>query len=163
MFFHRYPRRGKLEIQATKPLGNQRDLALAYSPGVAAPASPSVTIRKPLPITPRAATSSLSFPTVRLCLASVISDAGFQAVMEGKAVLFKKFAAIDVFDIEIAGETVESMVSTVAVLSHLRRHQSGRHQGPECFEVERQLREKMKIPVFTMTSTALPSSSQPPF
>lgn len=57
LFFHRYPRPGKLEIQATKPLGNQRDLALAYSPGVAAPASPSVTIRKWPSIIPHAAIS----------------------------------------------------------------------------------------------------------
>ena len=100
LFFHRYPLPGKLEIQATKPLGNQRDLALAYSPGVAAPC---LAIRDD----PGAA----ALYTGRANLVGVVSNGtavlglgnigplASKPVMEGKAVLFKKFAGIDVFDI----------------------------------------------------------------
>lgn len=150
LFFHRYPRPGKLEIQATKPLGNQRDLALAYSPGVAAPC---LAIRD----NPETAADY----TARANLVAVVSNGSAvlglgnigplasKPVMEGKAVLFKKFAAIDVFDIEIAGETVESMVSTVAALEPTFGGINLEDiKAPECFEVERQLREKMNIPVF---------------
>lgn len=118
LFFHRYPRPGKLEIQATKPLGNQRDLALAYSPGVAAPC---LAIRD----NPEAAAEY----TARANLVAVISNGSAvlglgnigplasKPVMEGKAVLFKKFAGIDVFDIEIDAPGIDAMVSTVAALS----------------------------------------------
>ncbi|PCK82815.1 NADP-dependent malic enzyme [Rhizobium sophoriradicis] len=150
LFFHRYPRPGKLEIQATKPLGNQRDLALAYSPGVAAPC---LAIRD----NPETAADYTS----RANLVAVISNGtavlglgnigplASKPVMEGKAVLFKKFAGIDVFDIEIDAASVEQMVSTV---SSLEPTFGGINlediKAPECFEVERRLREKMKIPVF---------------
>ncbi|NLS05110.1 NADP-dependent malic enzyme [Rhizobium sp. P32RR-XVIII] len=150
LFFHRYPRPGKLEIQATKPLGNQRDLALAYSPGVAAPC---LAIRD----NPETAADYTS----RANLVAVISNGtavlglgnigplASKPVMEGKAVLFKKFAGIDVFDIEIDASTVDQMVSTV---SSLEPTFGGINlediKAPECFEVERQLREKMNIPVF---------------
>lgn len=150
LFFHRYPRPGKLEIQATKPLGNQRDLALAYSPGVAAPC---LAIRD----NPETAADY----TARANLVAVISNGtavlglgnigplASKPVMEGKAVLFKKFAAIDVFDIEIVGETVESMVSTISALEPTFGGINLEDiKAPECFEVERQLREKMNIPVF---------------
>ncbi|EUB95716.1 phosphate acetyl/butaryl transferase [Rhizobium sp. CF080] len=150
LFFHRYPRPGKLEIQATKPLGNQRDLALAYSPGVAAPC---LAIRD----NPDMAADY----TARANLVAVISNGSAvlglgnigplasKPVMEGKAVLFKKFAGIDVFDIEIEAPGIEAMVSTVSALEptfggiNLEDIKS-----PECFEVERRLREKMNIPVF---------------
>jgi malate dehydrogenase (oxaloacetate-decarboxylating)(NADP+) len=150
LFFHRYPRPGKLEIQATKPLGNQRDLALAYSPGVAAPC---LAIRD----NPDLAADY----TARANLVAVISNGSAvlglgnigplasKPVMEGKAVLFKKFAGIDVFDIEIDAPGIEAMVSTVSALEptfggiNLEDIKS-----PECFEVERRLREKMNIPVF---------------
>ncbi|KKZ85635.1 NADP-dependent malic enzyme [Rhizobium phaseoli] len=150
LFFHRYPRPGKLEIQATKPLGNQRDLALAYSPGVAAPC---LAIRD----NPETAADYTS----RANLVAVISNGtavlglgnigplASKPVMEGKAVLFKKFAGIDVFDIEIDAASVDQMVSTV---SSLEPTFGGINlediKAPECFEVERRLREKMKIPVF---------------
>src|SRR5215475_4838893 len=117
LFFHRYPRPGKLEIQATKPLGNQRDLALAYSPGVAAPC---LAIRD----NPETAADYTS----RANLVAVISNGtavlglgnigplASKPVMEGKAVLFKKFASIDVFDIEIEALDIEAMVQTISAL-----------------------------------------------
>ena len=150
LFFHRYPRPGKLEIQPTKPLGNQRHLALAYSPGVAAPC---LAIRDD----PNTAADY----TARANLVAVISNGtavlglgnigplASKPVMEGKAVLFKKFAGIDVFDIEIDANEIDRMVSTISALEptfggiNLEDIKS-----PECFEVERQLREKMNIPVF---------------
>jgi malic enzyme len=73
LYFHKHPTPGKLEIQATKPLGNQRDLALAYSPGVAAPCEEIAADPATAPIIPRAATSSPSSPTARPCSASAIS------------------------------------------------------------------------------------------
>ncbi|NKN36585.1 NADP-dependent malic enzyme [Agrobacterium sp. a22-2] len=150
LFYHRYPRPGKLEIQATKPLGNQRDLALAYSPGVAAPC---LAIRD----NPEMADDY----TARANLVAVISNGtavlglgnigplASKPVMEGKAVLFKKFAGIDVFDIEIDAPGVEAMVSTVSALEPTFGGINLEDiKAPECFEVERLLREKMNIPVF---------------
>jgi malate dehydrogenase (oxaloacetate-decarboxylating)(NADP+) len=150
LFFHRYPRPGKLEIQPTKPLGNQRDLALAYSPGVAAPC---LAIRDD----PNTAADY----TGRANLVAVISNGtavlglgnigplASKPVMEGKAVLFKKFAAIDVFDIEIDANDIDSMVSTISALEPTFGGINLEDiKAPECFEVERQLRAKMNIPVF---------------
>jgi len=150
LFFHRYPRPGKLEIQATKPLGNQRDLALAYSPGVAAPC---LAIRD----NPETAADYTS----RANLVAVISNGtavlglgnigplASKPVMEGKAVLFKKFANIDVFDIEVDAADVDQMVSTVASLEPTFGGINLEDiKAPECFRIEKQLREKMKIPVF---------------
>ncbi|MGR7996073.1 NADP-dependent malic enzyme [Xanthobacter sp. ZOL 2024] len=150
LVYHRLPKPGKLEIQATKPLGNQRDLALAYSPGVAAAceaiaADPlqaaELTIRANL-------VGVVSNGTAVLGLGAIGPLAG-KPVMEGKAVLFKKFSGIDVFDIEIDASTVERMVD---VISALEPTFGGINlediKAPECFEVERQLRERMKIPVF---------------
>src|SRR3954466_11498664 len=109
--YHRLPRPGKLEIQAIKPLANQRDLALGYSPGVAAACT--AIAENPA----EAATL-----TTRANLVAVVSNGravlglgnigplGTKPVMEGKAVLFKKFAGIDVFDIEIAADTIERVV-----------------------------------------------------
>jgi malate dehydrogenase (oxaloacetate-decarboxylating)(NADP+) len=150
LFFHRYPRPGKLEIVATKPLGNQRDLALAYSPGVAAPClairdNPDMAAE----YTARAnLVGVVSNGTAVLGLGN-IGPLASKPVMEGKAVLFKKFAAIDVFDIEIAAETVDEMVSTIAALEPTFGGINLEDiKAPECFEVERQLRQKMNIPVF---------------
>jgi malate dehydrogenase (oxaloacetate-decarboxylating)(NADP+) len=150
LFYHRYPRPGKLEIQAIKPLGNQRDLALAYSPGVAAPC---LAIRDN-PEMAAAYTSKanlvavVSNGTAVLGLGN-IGPLASKPVMEGKAVLFKKFAGIDVFDIEIDAPEVDTMVG---VISALEPTFGGINlediKAPECFEVERRLREKMNIPVF---------------
>jgi len=150
LYFHRYPRPGKLEIQATKPLGNQRDLALAYSPGVAAPC---LAIRD----NPETAADYTS----RANLVAVISNGSAvlglgnigplasKPVMEGKAVLFKKFAGIDVFDIEVAAPTVDEMVNTISALEPTFGGINLEDiKAPECFDVERRLREKMEIPVF---------------
>ena len=150
LFFHRYPRPGKLEINATKALGNQRDLALAYSPGVAAPC---LAIRD----NPETAADY----TARANLVAVISNGtavlglgnigplASKPVMEGKAVLFKKFAGIDVFDIEIDAAEVERMVSTISALEPTFGGINLEDiKAPERFDVQRQLREKMNIPVF---------------
>ncbi len=150
LFFHQYPVPGKLEIQATKPLGNQRDLALAYSPGVAAPC---MAIRDD----PEAA----ALYTVRANLVGVVSNGSAvlglgnigplasKPVMEGKAVLFKKFAGIDVFDIEIDAPEVNDMVCTVAALEPTFGGINLEDiKAPECFEVEEQLKARMSIPVF---------------
>ncbi|MGI2032147.1 NADP-dependent malic enzyme [Rhizobium panacihumi] len=150
LHFHKFPRPGKLEVTATKPLGNQRDLALAYSPGVAAPC---LAIRD----NPETAADY----TARANLVAVISNGtavlglgnigplASKPVMEGKAVLFKKFAGIDVFDIEIDAPKVDEMVSTIAALEPTFGGINLEDiKAPECFEVERQLRDKMNIPVF---------------
>jgi malate dehydrogenase (oxaloacetate-decarboxylating)(NADP+) len=150
LFFHRYPVPGKLEIQATKPLGNQRDLALAYSPGVAAPC---------LAIRDDPATAADY--TGRANLVAVISNGSAvlglgnigplasKPVMEGKAVLFKKFAGIDVFDIEIDAPEIERMVETIAALEPTFGGINLEDiKAPECFEVEERLKARMGIPVF---------------
>src|SRR5215204_6638922 len=150
LYFHKYPVPGKLEIQATKPLGNQRDLALAYSPGVAAPC---------LAIRDDPATAADY--TARANLVAVISNGSAvlglgnigplasKPVMEGKAVLFKKFAGIDVFDIEIDAPDVARMVSVVSALEPTFGGINLEDiKAPECFDVEAQLKERMKIPVF---------------
>ncbi len=150
LFFHRYPKPGKLEIQATKPLGNQRDLALAYSPGVAAPclaihedpaAAAEYTARGNL-------VAVVSNGTAVLGLGNIGALAS-KPVMEGKAVLFKKFADIDVFDIEIDAHEIERIVDVVSALEPTFGGINLEDiKAPECFEVEEQLRAKMNIPVF---------------
>ena len=150
LYFHKYPRPGKLEIQATKPLGNQRDLALAYSPGVAAPC---------LEIRDDPATAADY--TARANLVGVVSNGSAvlglgnigplasKPVMEGKAVLFKKFAGIDVFDIEIDAPGIERMVETISALEPTFGGINLEDiKAPECFEVEEQLKARMGIPVF---------------
>ncbi|WP_127598747.1 NADP-dependent malic enzyme [Nitratireductor alexandrii] len=150
LFFHRYPAPGKLEIQATKPLGNQRDLALAYSPGVAVPC---LAIHDD--------PASAADYTARANLVGVVSNGtavlglgnigplASKPVMEGKAVLFKKFAGIDVFDIEIDAPGIERMVETIAALEPTFGGINLEDiKAPECFEVEERLKQRMAIPVF---------------
>ena len=150
LIMHRTGRPGKIEIIASKPLVTQRDLALAYSPGVAAPC---VEIHK----NPDTAYDY----TVRGNLVAVISNGtavlglgnigplASKPVMEGKAVLFKKFAGIDVFDIEVDAPTVDRMVDVVSALEPTFGGINLEDiKAPECFEVEKRLRERMKIPVF---------------
>ena len=148
--YHRSPRPGKLEIQATKPLGTQHDLALAYSPGVAAaclaiaadPAEAAeLTIRQNLVAVVTNGTAVLGLGN--------IGPLAAKPVMEGKAVLFKKFAGIDVFDIEIAETDIDKLVDIVAALEPTFGGINLEDiKAPECFEVERKLRERMSIPVF---------------
>jgi len=150
LFYHRYPSPGKLEIQATKPLGNQRDLALAYSPGVAAPclaiqddpsAAALYTSRSNL-------VAVISNGTAVLGLGNIGALAS-KPVMEGKAVLFKKFAGIDVFDIEMNTPDIDQMVETVAALEPTFGGINLEDiKAPECFEIEERLKARMKIPVF---------------
>ena len=150
LVYHREPKPGKLEIRATKPLGNQRDLALAYSPGVAAaclaiaddPAlAADYTVRGNL-------VAVVSNGTAVLGLGA-IGPLAAKPVMEGKAVLFKKFAGIDVFDIEIDALEVDRMVDVVSALEPTFGGINLEDiKAPECFEVEARLREKMNIPVF---------------
>jgi malate dehydrogenase (oxaloacetate-decarboxylating)(NADP+) len=148
--FHRLPRPGKLEIQATKPLANQRDLALAYSPGVAAACEAIVeNPQEAAALTSRAnLVAVVSNGTAVLGLGN-IGPLASKPVMEGKAVLFKKFAGIDVFDIEISADTVERVVETVAALEPTFGGINLEDiKGPDCFEIEAQLKARMKIPVF---------------
>jgi malate dehydrogenase (oxaloacetate-decarboxylating)(NADP+) len=148
--YHREPRPGKLEIQATKPLGNQHDLALAYSPGVAAAceaivadehAAAELTTRQNLVAVVTNGTAVLGLGD--------IGPLAAKPVMEGKAVLFKKFAGIDVFDIEVAEKNIEKLVDVVAALEPTFGGINLEDiRGPDCFEIEARLRERMSIPVF---------------
>ncbi len=148
--YHRLPVPGKIEVSATKSLLTQRDLALAYTPGVAAACEALVE-------DPRAAREL----TVRGNLVAVISNGtavlglgpigplAAKPVMEGKAVLFKKFAGIDVFDIEVNERDPEKLVEVIAALEPTFGGINLEDiKAPECFYVEKKLRERMKIPVF---------------
>ena len=148
--FHSDPRPGKLEVVATKPLANQRDLALAYSPGVAFPCQAIVA-------DPRGA----AVYTARQNLVAVLTNGtavlglgaigplAAKPVMEGKAVLFKKFAGIDVFDIEVAETNVDRLVDIIAALEPTFGGINLEDiKGPECFEVEEKAKARMGIPVF---------------
>ncbi len=148
--YHEFPKPGKLEITATKGLVNQRDLALAYSPGVAAACE---EIEKD--------PSKVSRYTARGNLVAVITNGtavlglgnigplAAKPVMEGKAVLFKKFAGIDVFDIEINENDPDKLIE---IIQSLEPTFGGINlediKAPDCFKVERVLRERMNIPVF---------------
>ena len=150
LFFHKYPRPGKLEIQSTKPLGNQRDLALAYSPGVAAPCEEiAEDPAKAADYTARGnLVAVISNGTAVLGLGA-IGPLASKPVMEGKAVLFKKFAGIDVFDIEVDETNVDRFVDAVSVLEPTFGGINLEDiKAPECFQIEAKLREKMNIPVF---------------
>src|ERR1700712_237025 len=150
LHFHEFPKPGKLEIQPTKPLGNQRDLALAYSPGVAAPceeiaADPETVTR----YTSRGnLVAVISNGTAVLGLGAIGALAS-KPVMEGKAVLFKKFAGIDVFDIEVDETDPKKFIEVVRPLEPTFGGINLEDiKAPECFEIEEALRERMKIPVF---------------
>ncbi|MEM1286766.1 MAG: NADP-dependent malic enzyme [Pseudomonadota bacterium] len=150
LFFHRYPQPGKVQISSTKPLGNQRDLALAYSPGVAAPCleiekDPSLAAD----YTSRAnLVGVISNGTAVLGLGAIGALAS-KPVMEGKAVLFKKFAGIDVFDIEINETDPDRFISAVASMEPTFGGINLEDiKAPECFVIENALKERMGIPVF---------------
>src|SRR3954469_21190222 len=150
LVYHRLPKAGKLEIQPTKPLGNQRDLALTYSPGVAAACE--AIVADPAQAAELTARGNLvavvSNGTAVLGLGNIGPLAG-KPVMEGKAVLFKKFAGIDVFDIEIDAHDVDHVVSVVAALEPtFGGINLEDFKAPECFDIEDKLKARMKIPVF---------------
>jgi len=149
LHYHRHPHPGKLEVQATKPLGNQRDLALAYSPGVAAPcraiaADPSAA----MDFTGRGNLVAVVSNGTAVLGLGAIGPLASKPVMEGKAVLFKKFAGINVFDIEIDVTDVSRFVDVVAALEPTFGGINLEDvKAPECFEIEAQLVERMSIPV----------------
>ncbi|MBI1889788.1 MAG: NADP-dependent malic enzyme [Burkholderiales bacterium] len=148
--YHEVPTPGKISVTPTKQLTNQRDLALAYSPGVAAPCEEIVA--NP--------TNAFKY-TARGNLVAVITNGtavlglgnigplAAKPVMEGKGVLFKKFAGIDVFDIEISEQDPDKLCDIIAALEPTFGGINLEDiKAPECFYIERKLRERMKIPVF---------------
>ncbi len=150
LHYHEFPRPGKISVTPIKQLANQRDLALAYSPGVAVPC---LEIEKD----PKLAAKY----TARNNLVGVITNGtavlglgnigplASKPVMEGKGVLFKKFAGIDVFDIEIAQNDPDKFIEAVASLEPTFGGINLEDiKAPECFKIERELRERMNIPVF---------------
>jgi len=148
--YHRSPTRGKISITPTKPLSNQRDLSLAYSPGVAyaclaIEADPTLAAE----YTSRAnLVGVVTNGTAVLGLGDIGPLAG-KPVMEGKGCLFKKFAGIDVFDIELAQKDPDKLVEIVAALEPtLGGVNLEDIKAPECFYIERKLRERLNIPVF---------------
>ncbi len=148
--YHEKPVPGKVAIAATKQLTNQRDLALAYSPGVAAPceeivADPNNAFR----YTSRGnLVAVITHGTAVLGLGD-IGPLAAKPVMEGKGVLFKKFSGIDVFDIEINEKDPDKLVEIIAALEPTFGGINLEDiKAPDCFYVERKLRERMKIPVF---------------
>jgi len=148
--YHRSPGKGKISVTPTKPLSNQRDLSLAYSPGVAYPcldiqADPSLaaeyTARGNL-------VGVVTNGTAVLGLGDIGPLAG-KPVMEGKGCLFKKFAGIDVFDLELAERDPDKLVEIIASLEPtLGGVNLEDIKAPECFYIERKLRERLNIPVF---------------
>jgi malate dehydrogenase (oxaloacetate-decarboxylating)(NADP+) len=147
--YHRWPKPGKVEVTPTKPLGTQRDLALAYTPGVAyACQAIQADPAEAATLTARAnLVAVVTNGTAVLGLGAIGPLAG-KPVMEGKAVLFKKFAGIDVFDIEIAETDPDKLVDIVASLEPTFGGINLEDiKAPECFTIERKLRERMKIPV----------------
>jgi malate dehydrogenase (oxaloacetate-decarboxylating)(NADP+) len=148
--YHQFPTPGKISVTPTKSVLNQRDLALAYSPGVAAPCEEIV----------KDPAASFKY-TARGNLVAVISNGtavlglgnigplASKPVMEGKGVLFKKFAGIDVFDIEINETDPDKLIDVIAALEPTFGGVNLEDiKAPECFYIERKLRERMKIPVF---------------
>ena len=148
--YHRSPVRGKISVNPTKPLSNQRDLSLAYSPGVA---YPCLDIQ---------ADPSLAFDfTARGNLVGVVTNGtavlglgnigplAAKPVMEGKGCLFKKFAGVDVFDIELAENDPDKLIDMIAALEPtLGGINLEDIKAPECFYIERELSKRMNIPVF---------------
>ena len=150
LYYHEFPTPGKISVTPSKQLVNQHDLALAYSPGVAAPC---LEIEKD--------PSKAALYTARGNLVAVVSNGtavlglgnigplASKPVMEGKGVLFKKFAGVDVFDIEIAENDPDKIVDIVAALEPTFGGINLEDiKAPECFYIEQKLRERMKIPVF---------------
>jgi malate dehydrogenase (oxaloacetate-decarboxylating)(NADP+) len=147
--YHRWPKPGKVEVTPTKPLGTQRDLALAYTPGVAfACQAIQADPAEAATLTARAnLVAVVTNGTAVLGLGAIGPLAG-KPVMEGKGVLFKKFAGIDVFDIEIAETDPDKLVDIIASLEPTFGGINLEDiKAPECFTIERKLRERMKIPV----------------
>jgi malate dehydrogenase (oxaloacetate-decarboxylating)(NADP+) len=148
--YHRSPNKGKISVNPTKPLSNQRDLSLAYSPGVAFPclaieADPSLASE----YTSRGNLVGVITNGTAVLGLGDIGPLASKPVMEGKGCLFKKFAGIDVFDIELAERDPDKLVEIIAALEPtLGGVNLEDIKAPECFYIERKLRDRMKIPVF---------------
>jgi len=148
--YHRSPVKGKISISPTKPLLNQRDLSLAYSPGVAYPcldieADPSLAAE----YTSRGNLVGVVTNGTAVLGLGNIGPLASKPVMEGKGCLFKKFAGIDVFDIELAQNDPDKLVEIIAALEPtLGGINLEDIKAPECFYIEKKLRERMNIPVF---------------
>ncbi len=148
--YHEFPTPGKIAIAATKQLINQRDLALAYSPGVAAACEeivddPANAFR----YTSRGNLVAVVTNGTAVLGLGDIGPLAAKPVMEGKGVLFKKFAGIDVFDLEIQQRDLDKLIDTIASLEPTFGGINLEDiKAPDCFYVERKLRERMKIPVF---------------
>ena len=148
--FHQFPKPGKIQVAPTKPLATQYDLSLAYSPGVAAPCME--IYNDPLAAYKYTARGNLvaviSNGTAVLGLGNIGALAG-KPVMEGKGVLFKKFAGIDVFDIEVNETDPDKLVDIIASLEPTFGGINLEDiKAPECFYIEKKLRERCNIPVF---------------
>ncbi|SAK94099.1 malic enzyme [Caballeronia catudaia] len=148
--YHQNPRPGKISVTPTKPLSNQLDLSLAYSPGVAAACM--AIYDEPLDAQKYTSRANLvgvvTNGTAVLGLGN-IGPLAAKPVMEGKGCLFKKFAGIDVFDIELAETDPDKLVDAIAMLEPtLGGINLEDIKAPECFYIEKKLRERMKIPVF---------------
>ncbi len=148
--YHQFPKPGKISVTPTKPLSNQLDLSLAYSPGVAAACM--AIFDDPLDAQKYTARGNLvgvvTNGTAVLGLGN-IGPLAAKPVMEGKGCLFKKFAGIDVFDIELAETDPDKLVDAIAMLEPtLGGINLEDIKAPECFYIEKKLRERMKIPVF---------------
>jgi malate dehydrogenase (oxaloacetate-decarboxylating)(NADP+) len=150
LYYHRHPKPGKISVTPTKQLTNQYDLSMAYSPGVAAACEEIV-----------ACPAEVNTVTARANLVGVITNGtavlglgnigplAAKPVMEGKGVLFKKFAGIDVFDLEIQQPDPDQLIETIASLEPTFGGINLEDiKAPECFYIEKKLRERMKIPVF---------------
>jgi malate dehydrogenase (oxaloacetate-decarboxylating)(NADP+) len=148
--YHRSPNKGKIAVVPTKPLSNQRDLSLAYSPGVAFPclaieADPALASE----YTSRGNLVGVITNGTAVLGLGDIGPLASKPVMEGKGCLFKKFAGIDVFDIELAERDPDKLVDIIAALEPtLGGVNLEDIKAPECFYIEKKLRERMKIPVF---------------
>ena len=150
LHYHRFPTPGKLSVVAKKALANQRDLALAYSPGVAFACEAIVADPREVDtVTGRANLVGVVTNGTAVLGLGAIGPLAAKPVMEGKAVLFKKFANIDVFDIEIAEKDPHKLVEIIASLEPTFGAINLEDiKAPDCFIVESELRKRMKIPVF---------------
>jgi malate dehydrogenase (oxaloacetate-decarboxylating)(NADP+) len=148
--YHEFPTPGKIAVAATKPLVNQTELALAYSPGVAAACE--AIVEDPLNafrFTSRGNLVGVITNGTAVLGLGAIGPLAAKPVMEGKAVLFKKFAGIDVFDIEVDERDPQKLVDVIAALEPTFGGINLEDiKAPECFFVERELRKRLKIPVF---------------
>ena len=148
--YHRTPTRGKVSVHPTKPLSNQRDLSLAYSPGVAYPCLEiAADPNKAAEYTSRGNLVAVITNGTAVLGLGDIGPLASKPVMEGKGCLFKKFAGIDVFDIELAEKDPDKLVDIIAAMEPtLGGINLEDIKAPECFYIEKKLRERMNIPVF---------------